>query len=158
MTTALPWTSAGVAAGYRRNPRVSTASATDHGTPRQMPRFSHGTRRSSVGGKLGRINHGNPAAVAISTDFRGRCHGNAAITPEVREIVGQFPRHFPRTSSQRNFHDHPRPSAAIAKAIPRYAAIITQVCGCRWQRPQHVPQFCPRQLRRTNHAHGSCIG
>ena len=32
MTAELPWTSVGVATGYRGNPRVSTESATAHGT------------------------------------------------------------------------------------------------------------------------------
>ena len=39
MTAELPWTSVGVATGYRGKSGVSTASATAHGTSTQLPRL-----------------------------------------------------------------------------------------------------------------------
>ena len=102
MTAALAWTSVGIATGYRGNTRVSTARAMAHGASTACHGCGLGTCRGSVRGKLRVTNHGNPRkSAAIAT----------AISADAE------PQQFSR------------PSAAIATAILRYAAITTEDCG-----------------------------
>ena len=136
MTTALPWTSVGVATGYRGNRRVSTARATAHGaSTADCHGCGHGTCRGSVRGKLRGTNHVNPRksaaiATAISADvkpqqfprpsaaIRGHCHGNPLIRGNChgnpRPLSGQIsadvnPQHFVRPSAAiDNYHGSPR--------------------------------------------------
>ena len=129
------------------------------GSPWQLPRqFSRTFNPSSF--------HGHPrpsteTAVAISTAIRGHCHGNAAITTEVRGSPRQLPRQFPRTFNPSSFHGHPRPSAAVRvhcrgnppicadfHGSPRESAAIAAARAAILSR---------RKLRRTSHAHG-CPG
>ena len=98
MTAKFPWTSMGVATDNRGNPRVSTANATAHGT------FT--TNDMAVAkARVAVLSEANSCVPTMATDgsrrqlprkFRwklpglfpkaicGRCHGNAAITKEVR--------------------------------------------------------------------------
>ena len=102
MTAALAWTSVGIATGYRGNTRVSTARAMAHGASTACHGCGLGTCRGSVRGKLRVTNHGNPRkSAAIAT----------AISADAE------PQQFSR------------PSAAIATAILRYAAMATEVRG-----------------------------
>ena len=97
MTAEFPWNSVSVASGYRRNPRVSTASATAHGTStvnatvvataRHVPLFCPW--------QLRRTNH----------DFLRNCRGN----------FDGHPRPLPRQRG--NHHGSPRKFAAIAMAV-----------------------------------------
>ena len=106
----------------------------------------HGTCRGSVRGKLRGTKHGNPRksaaiATAVSADvkppqfprpsaaIRGHCHSNPPIRGNYHGSPRQLPRQFPQTSNHRNFHGHPRPSAAIATGTFRYSAITTEVRG-----------------------------
>ena len=122
MTAEIPWTSVGVATGYRGNPRVSTAIANAMDVATAHPAFL-------ARGKLRRTNHGYlrksaviataasaETALAISAAIRGHCHGIAAITTtEVHGIFHGSLRGFNRS----DFHGYPRPSAAIPTAILR---------------------------------------
>ena len=129
----LPWTYVFVGTDYRGNTRVLAASATGHGTSAANATVVATARsRGFFLGKLRRTNPGNPrksaeTAVAISMAIRGHCHGNAAITTEVRGRSRQLPPQFPWTLNRSNFHGHPRPSASIDTAILRYAATSTEV-------------------------------
>ena len=110
MTAALPWTSVGVAKGYRGNPRVSPARATAHGAS---------TANATVVATA-------RAAVLFVTN-------SVVPTMATQGSPRQLQRQFPRTSNHSNFHGHPRPlprqssdtrqwprkSAAVATAIPR---------------------------------------
>ena len=141
----------GVGTDYRGTPRVFAASTTGHGNSAANATVV-ATARSpgSFRGKLRRTNHGKPrksaeTAVAISTAIRRHCHGDAAITTEVRGCPRELSRQFPRTFSRSNLHGHPWPSASIATANLRYAATSTEACGSPQLLPQHVPRFCPCQ-------------
>ena len=103
MTATLPWTSVGVATGYRGNPRVSTARATAHGAFTANATVGHGTCRGSVSGKLRGTKHGNPRkSAAIAT----------AISADVK------PQQFPRPSAVvLDTRQLPRKSTAIE--LPR---------------------------------------
>ena len=72
MTVALPWSSVGLATGYRGNPRVSTARATVfHCISRFHGKYhgcGHGACRGSIRGNLRGTNHGNPR------NYHGNCH------------------------------------------------------------------------------------
>ena len=113
----------------------------------------HGTCRGSARGKLCGTNHGNPwksaaTATVISADvkpqqfsrpsaaIRGHCHGNPPIRRNYHGNPRQLPRQFPRTSNNSNFRGHPRPFAAIATEVLRYAAITTEVRGNRHGNPR----------------------
>ena len=106
MTAALPWTSVGVATGYRGNPRVSTARATAHGAS---------TANATV------VATARAAVLSVAN--------SVAPTMATQGSPWQLTRSFPPTSNHSNFHGRPRPSAAIATAILRYAAITTETRG-----------------------------
>ena len=125
MTAELPWTSVSVATGYRRNLRVSTASAMAHGTSTANA-TDEATARAvvlSVAKSVVPImaTHGSPrqlprqfprpsAAIATETrqspqkfaEVHGNCHGSFRGRP---------------TAAKTTIRGHPRPSAAIATAI-----------------------------------------
>ena len=112
ITAELPWTSVGVAMGYRENPRVSTASVTAHGTSTENATVV-ATARAAVLSVANSVvptmeNHFAAIATAVFADVqpkqfprpsaavRGYCHGNSLI--------------------RGNCHVRPRKSAAIAAA------------------------------------------
>ena len=102
VTVTLPWSSVGLATGYRGNPRVSTARATAfhctshfHGKCRGC---GHGTCRGSVRGNLRGTNHmathGNTTAtattysMATSTSIAAAIHGNQRRMPRQSSTMG----------------------------------------------------------------------
>ena len=170
MTTALPWTSVGVATGYRGNRRVSTARATAHGaSTADCHGCGHGTCRGSVRGKLRGTNHGNPrksAAIstAISADVkpqqfprpsaatRGHCHGNPPILGNYHESPRQLPRQFPRTSIHIRGHPRPLPrQSSDTRQLPRKSAAIATAISAD-VKPQKFPR--PSAAIR-GHCHGN---
>ena len=118
MTTALSWSSMGLATGYRGNPRVFTARATAfHCTWRFHSKChgcGHGTCRGCVRGNLRGTRHGNPRK------YHGNCHGI--------------------------FHGHVH-AVGIAvglSVVPRPAVVYR---GClQWRLPWRLPWTLPRRL------------
>ena len=106
MTPGLPWTSVGVATGYRGNWRVSTERATVHGASTANATVV-ATARATV------LSVANSVVLAMPTNGRPR----------------RLPRQLPRTLNHSYIHGHLRPSAAIATAILRYTAVITEIRG-----------------------------
>ena len=102
MTAELPWTSVGVATGYRGNRRVFTASATAHGTSTANATLV-ATARAAV------------LPVATSVVPTMATHGSPR----------QLPRHFPRKLRRR----FPRPSAAIATVTHQFPRNSAEVRG-----------------------------
>ena len=99
MTAELPWTSVGVATGYRGDPRVSTASATAHGTS---------TANATV------VSTARAAVLSVANSVAPTMVTRGSPWQFPRQFARKFPRQVPRT-----FHGYPRPSAAIATAILR---------------------------------------
>ena len=112
-----PWTSAGVATGYALMWKSVGFHKKCHGSWHFRGKsrgWGNGAYRGCVRGKVRRTNHGKQrtsagfavgtcTAVAISTHIRCHCHGNAAISTEVRgNYLGNF---------------RGRPTAAICPAI-----------------------------------------
>ena len=89
MTAELPWTFAGVAVatGYRGNPRVSTASATAHGTSTANAAVV-ATARAAV------LSMANSVVPAMATG------GNPRQLPRQRGNHHGSPRKCPRTSTK----------------------------------------------------------
>ena len=85
MTAALPWTSVGVATGYRGNPRVSTARATAHGASTANATVVT-TARATVRSEA------NSVAPTMAT------HGSPR----------RLPRQFPQMSNHSNFPGYQR--------------------------------------------------
>ena len=138
MTAALPWTSVGVATGYRGNPRVSTARATAHGASTANATVV-ATARAAV------LSVANFVVPTVAT------HGSPR----------QLPRQFPRTSNHSNFHGHPRPlprQSSDTRQLPRKSAAIATAISAD-VRPQQFPRPSAAILRYTASAtevHGNC--
>ena len=157
MTAALPWTSVGVATGYRGNPRVSTARATAHGASTANATVV-ATARAAV---LSVVNSVVPTMATHGSPRQLPRQFPRTSTKNVRPLPRQssVPRQFPRTSNHSNFHGHPRPSAAIATAILRYAATTTKVSGnCHGNFRGRQTTAISTAIRGNPPIHGNCHG
>ena len=164
MTVALPWSSVGLATGYRGNPRVSTARATAfhvHGasTASATVGYGHGTCRGSVHDNLRGTCHGKPRkyhgnchgifhghlhvicrgnprqSTAKATAFPGNCHGNPP-TASAMTIRGNC-HGTPRQLPQQ----FPRTSIHCNfHGKPRHSAAIRGNCHGNFRTPRQSPR------------------
>ena len=133
MTAALPWMLPRATVDIRGFPRQGRRLMV---LPRQMPRLW--TRH---------VPRFRPWQI------RGTNHGNP------RKSATHLPQPFPRTSNHSNFHGHPRPSAAIATAILRYAAIATEARGnCHVNFRGRQTNAISTAIRGNPPIHGNCHG
>ena len=155
MTAEFPCTSVDVATGYRRNPCVFAASGMAYGTSTENAMVVATARAVVLPVEISVVptifNRRKSAAIAMavsaetsvafSTATRGPCHGNAAITADVRKSSRQFPRQFSRTSNRRIFHGHPRPPAANDACYDTGAHhFVFEVPGFRSLRTRKTPK------------------
>ena len=129
MTVARPWSSVGLASGYRGNPWVSTARATPfYCTWRSHGRChgcGHGTCRGSVRGNLRGTNHGNPREYHGSchgifhAHLRVNCRGNQRQPKANATAFHDIPRQTSHSKCHGNTRQLPRNSTAVATELPR---------------------------------------